>query len=659
MKKLASILGVLTLSVLMVQFAWAQNGVLLVDDDLSDWLGGTFPDVREKFTDALEAAGFTEVAVGDTAKIRGEYEVYNVITEDGPDSTKLKQYAAIIWFTGTTCGETGCYGDSCITGTDEKNLGAYLDGGGKLFLSAQDYTEPYGDGPVPSGTFAYEYLKVGSLTKDVWQDTNHTAQGTYGSVTEGFEFELEDPFHVPGPDLYIDKLERQSIPLKAHTYDEFYISDGAGSGYAAMSYSEGDQPGDYKTFFTSISFAALKDGANGTKAELMEKIMSWLLGDYGDYGDAPDPPYCSYFENNGAIHVNSFGLYEWLGENIDLEFNTWQVDNDLYDDGVVFNTPFVPGDSGSVDVTVTVYDWTDTDRYRATRPLWLHAWFDLNHDGDWEDTIATVPEFIIEGFAMYPHTWEKNDSTFNIKFPVPEGIQNEDLWMRFRLVYRYALEYDECCGYSSFGEVEDYVLEHPLSVGLSTFYASAGDGQATLYWTTESEVNNLGFYLMRSEGSGDYMRVNENLIPGHGTSETRHEYSYTDQGLVNGVTYSYKLVDVDLAGTRTSHGPITVTPLAAVQMPTEYALSQNYPNPFNAQTIITYAIPEDSEVSLKVFNVLGEEIRTLVDGHQKANTYQVTWDGKDADSRSVASGVYFCTLKAGEFSKTTKMVFLK
>ena len=60
-----------------------------------------------------------------------------------------------------------------------------------------------------------------------------------------------------------------------------------------------------------------------------------------------------------------------------------------------------------------------------------------------------------------------------------------------------------------------------------------------------------------------------------------------------------------------------------------------------------------------VFNILGEEVRTLVDGYQSANTYQATWDGKDADGRSVATGIYFCTLKAGEFSQITKMVFLK
>ena len=207
--------------------------------------------------------------------------------------------------------------------------------------------------------------------------------------------------------------------------------------------------------------------------------------------------------------------------------------------------------------------------------------------------------------------------------------------------------------------MEDYKLGHPLSVGLSTFYASAGDAQATLYWTTESEVNNLGFYLLRSQDGSEYVRVNETLVPGQGTSETRHEYSYTDKGLVNGVTYSYKVMDVDLAGTCTAHGPITVTPQATTQLPTEFALSQNYPNPFNAQTIISYAIPQDSQVSLKIFNIVGEEVRTLVDSHQSANTYQVTWNGMDADGKLVASGVYFSTLKAGEFSATTKMVFMK
>jgi hypothetical protein len=89
-------------------------------------------------------------------------------------------------------------------------------------------------------------------------------------------------------------------------------------------------------------------------------------------------------------------------------------------------------------------------------------------------------------------------------------------------------------------------------------------------------------------------------------------------------------------------------------MPESYALYQNYPNPFNPDTEIKYAIPSDVSVTLKVYNVLGAEVATLVDASQKAGVYSARWDARD-----LASGVYFCRLQAGEFSKTVKMVLLR
>jgi hypothetical protein len=652
---------VIALSLLLAGSAWGahvhNHGVLLVDDDLSILTTPSFPDIQTFFTDALEEAGFAEVAEAD---LRGQYEIYEVDgMGDGPPLSKLQEYEVVIWFTGTTCCSTGCLA-ACITPNDEANLGSYLDGGGQLVLSAQDYLEKYPDGAITPGTFAYDYLKVAEAYSDVWQGTGYVAEGA-GSVTDELVFELQNPFAKDGQDLYMDELVVRSS--KEQFMNEFYIA-GPPEGIAAISYSEGDQPGNDKVFFTTICFAALKDGAEGTKAELMGRIMSWMLGDYADYGDAPDPPYFSLYENWGARHINSDGLFEWLGENVDLEFNSWQVDMDLYDDGVVFNTPYVPGEIGSVDLTASVADWT-SDRYNAGGPppypsgwddnLYCHAWFDWNQDGDWDDDGENV--WCGVAFNPFDEGWGGNSHTYNITFPVPTWATNNDMWCRIRLQYHYNdnFYFNE----HAYGEVEDYVLGHPLSVGLSTFYASAGDAQATLFWTTQSEVNNLGFYLMRSADGANYERVNQDLISGHGTSEVRHDYSYVDKGLVNGVTYSYKVVDVDMAGTQTAHGPIQVTPQTSSGVPTEYVLSQNYPNPFNAQTAISYAIPMDSHVSLKVFNVLGEEVRTLVDADQQANTYQVTWDGRDANGKQVASGVYFCTLEAAEFSQTAKMVFMK
>ena len=89
-------------------------------------------------------------------------------------------------------------------------------------------------------------------------------------------------------------------------------------------------------------------------------------------------------------------------------------------------------------------------------------------------------------------------------------------------------------------------------------------------------------------------------------------------------------------------------------MPESYALYQNYPNPFNPDTDIKYAVPSDVSVTLKVYNVLGAKVATLVDASQKAGVYNVRWDARD-----LASGVYFCRLQAGDFTAVRKMVLLK
>ena len=86
---------------------------------------------------------------------------------------------------------------------------------------------------------------------------------------------------------------------------------------------------------------------------------------------------------------------------------------------------------------------------------------------------------------------------------------------------------------------------------------------------------------------------------------------------------------------------------------------QNYPNPFNASTEIRYHIPQDGHVTLKVFNTLGQKIRSLADAAQRAGDHTIAWDGHDDGGREVSSGMYFCRLKAGDFSKTIKMVLVR
>jgi len=256
MRKMVNVLGILTLSFLVAQFAWAGGGLLLVDDDGSSVPETTYTDVRPVFEAALQEARLVPVL---NATIRGEYEVYEVstISADGPSLAKLDDYEAVIWFTGEV---RSTLLNSCLTANDEANLAAYLDLGGRLFLSSQDYLHFFGDGSLSPGDFPYDYLKVEACTMDVWEGPGWIAEtpDAPGPISWGLIFELENPFTAGTGDIEVDKLVSQT-PANGIIADEFEIDDiVAGTGYTGVSYKEGAMPGDYITFFSTISFAALR-----------------------------------------------------------------------------------------------------------------------------------------------------------------------------------------------------------------------------------------------------------------------------------------------------------------------------------------------------------------------------------------------------------------
>jgi len=108
---------------------------------------------------------------------------------------------------------------------------------------------------------------------------------------------------------------------------------------------------------------------------------------------------------------------------------------------------------------------------------------------------------------------------------------------------------------------------------------------------------------------------------------------------------------------RTGHGVKQIP--SDGQLPQVFTLSQNYPNPFNPITSIEYAVPKPSEVSLKVYNVLGQEVKTLVNLRQNAGRYRATWNGEDSGGQKVTSGIYFYQLRAEGVSLVRKMILLK
>ena len=96
-----------------------------------------------------------------------------------------------------------------------------------------------------------------------------------------------------------------------------------------------------------------------------------------------------------------------------------------------------------------------------------------------------------------------------------------------------------------------------------------------------------------------------------------------------------------------------------IELPEVYNLAQNYPNPFNPSTEIHYSLPESAEVHLEVFSVTGTHVTTLIQAHQEAGAYKLTWYGKDGSGNAVSAGLYLCHMKAGSFQKTIRMMLLK
>ncbi|GAB1443506.1 hypothetical protein MASR2M39_23470 [Ignavibacteriales bacterium] len=194
----------------------------------------------------------------------------------------------------------------------------------------------------------------------------------------------------------------------------------------------------------------------------------------------------------------------------------------------------------------------------------------------------------------------------------------------------------------------------PLPVELASFSATVSEGVVKLNWMTATELNNRAFEVERKT-TGDWSKIGE--VAGNGTTTSATSYTFEDKTLLNGKV-SYRLKQIDLDGSFTYSNPVQVVINAnAVEgegSSTVYSLDQNYPNPFNPSTVIRFAIPVAGEVSLSVYNTLGQKVAQLLNSTMPAGYHQVEFNAKD-----LPSGLYMYEVKAGEFSSTKKMLLMK
>jgi len=189
---------------------------------------------------------------------------------------------------------------------------------------------------------------------------------------------------------------------------------------------------------------------------------------------------------------------------------------------------------------------------------------------------------------------------------------------------------------------------YPFPVELSLFSATLNEEGVKLDWRTETEINNYGFDIERKIGDSKWESVG--FVEGNGNSNSPKEYTYADENIFDSGKYYYRLKQIDNDGTFEYSDVVTIN----VGTPEKYYLSQNYPNPFNPSTKIAYTLLIDSKVSIKVYDMLGNEVATLENDEKEAGYYEINFDAK-----GFASGVYFYNISAGAYNSTKKMVLMK
>jgi len=186
-----------------------------------------------------------------------------------------------------------------------------------------------------------------------------------------------------------------------------------------------------------------------------------------------------------------------------------------------------------------------------------------------------------------------------------------------------------------------------VPVELTLFSGSYVNGSVQLEWVTATETNNSGVEVQKRYEGTSFEKIG--FVIGSGSTTVETQYSFTDENnLVGRIHYRLKQIDFD--------GGFAFSNEIIVEIPriTDYQLSQNYPNPFNPSTTIKYSVPAQSKIKITLYDIIGNEVRTLFEGIQPSGVHEI-----NLTADNLPSGVYFVSMTAENFNKTIKITLMK
>ncbi|HCY75301.1 MAG TPA: hypothetical protein DHV28_05225 [Ignavibacteriales bacterium] len=366
-------------------------------------------------------------------------------------------------------------------------------------------------------------------------------------------------------------------------------------------------PTNFYQFFVAPLTVAMYDEANNINN--WTAVGTWNITT-AKFVSAPtsftDSPGGNYLANTTSSlkYNNQIGLTDVLGAI--LEFDTqWSIETDWDYGQVQLST-----NNGATWISLTgqytnpgtgTFQPNGEPLYDGTQSTWVHESIDISNYADQQ---ITLRYYFRSDNSVQQDGWYVD----NIKISVYSGV---------------------------------------VPVELVSFTTSVINNTIDLNWITATELNNSGFEIQKSSDNIEWNKIG--FVTGSGTSTEVQNYSFVDQNPVVGKSF-YRLKQVDFDGTSEYSNTIEVLFGNVV----DYALQQNYPNPFNPTTTINYSIKEKGYVELKIFDLLGSEITTIVNEEKAPGNYEVLFDAS-----GLSSGLYLYTIKSGSFIQTRKMLLMK
>jgi hypothetical protein len=213
--------------------------------------------------------------------------------------------------------------------------------------------------------------------------------------------------------------------------------------------------------------------------------------------------------------------------------------------------------------------------------------------------------------------------------------------------YYFAIQAVNYAGQASGYSEERSVHLLPAAVLISRFDAHAAGRRVALSWDVVTDENLSGYLLYRRTENGDQQALLDSPLAPTATS-------YVDTSVKNGTRYTYVLAALRDDGSEFRSAPASATTPALA-----LALEPNAPNPFRETTRIPFTLDADAHVTVRVYDVRGALVTTLLDGPLAQGSHDVSWNGADTNGRRVASGAYFYTLNTGQRMQSRKMLLVR